>query len=89
MTDANYEVARELLKKRYDNRRAIVREHISKIINAPPVTKQDPEALRNLWQGVDEQRRALSALGIESDEMDIYTIHHVTDKLDTESRRQC
>ena len=27
-------------------------------------------------------------MGIESDEMDIYTIHHVTDKLDTESRRQ-
>ena len=50
VTDVNYEVARELLKKRYDNRRAIVREHISKIINAPPVTKQDPEALRNLWQ---------------------------------------
>ena len=77
-----------MLKSRYDNRRAIVREHLSKIIHATPVTKQDPTALRSLWQGVDEQRRALTALGIQSHEMDIYTIHLVVDKLDTESRRQ-
>ena len=88
MTDANYEVAKETLKSRYDNRRAIVWEHLSKIIHATPVTKQDQTALRSLWQGVDEQRRALTALGIQSHEMDIYTIHLVVDKLDTESGRQ-
>ena len=88
VTDANYEVAKEMLISRYDNRRAIVREHLSKIIHATPVTKQDPTALRSIWQGVDEQRRALTALGIQSHDMDIYTIHLVVDKLDTESRRQ-
>ena len=88
VTDANHEVAEEMLKSRYDNRRAIVREHMSKIIHAAPVTKQDPVAVRSLWQGVAEQRRALTALGIQSHEMDIYTIHLVVDKLDTGSRRQ-
>ena len=88
VTDANYEVAKEMLESRYDNRRAIVREHLSKIIHATPVTKQDPAALRSLWQGVDEQRRTLTTLGIQSHEMDIYTIHLVVDKLDLESRRQ-
>ena len=88
VTDANYSVARDILKTRYENRRAIVREHISKIINAAPVTKQDSTSLRALWQEVDEQRRALVALSIQSEEMDIYTIHLVVDKLDAESRRQ-
>ena len=88
VTDANYSVARGILKTRYENRRAIVREHISKIINAAPVSKQDFSSLRALWQGIDEQRRALEALGIQSEEMDIYTIHLLVDKLDAESRRQ-
>ena len=87
VTDANYEVAKEMLESRYDNRRAIVRQHLPKIIHATPVTKQDPAALRSLWQGVDEQRRALTALGIQS-HINIYTIHLVVDKLDLESRRQ-
>ena len=77
------------LKTRYENRRAFVREHISKIINAALVTKQESNSLRALWQEVDEQRRALAALSIQSEEMDIYTIHLVVDKLDAESRRQC
>ena len=88
VTDANYEVAKEMLKSRYDNRRANVRELLSKIIHSTPVTKPDPPAVRSLWQWVDEQRRALTALGIQLHEMDIYTIHLVVDKLDTESRRQ-
>ena len=88
LTDAKYEVAKEKLRSRYDNRGAIVREHLSKIIHPTPVTKQDPAALRSLWQDVDAQRRALSALGIQSLAMDIYTIHLVVHKLDTESRRQ-
>ena len=88
VTDANYSVARDILKTRYENRRAIVREHISKIINAAPVSKQDSNSLRALWQGVDEQRRALAALGLQSEEMDIFTIHLLVDKLDAESRRQ-
>ena len=65
-----------------------MREHLSEIIHATPVTKQNPAALRSLWQGVDEQRRALTPLGIQSHEMDIYTIHLFVDKLDTESRCQ-
>ena len=88
VTDANYSVARDILKTRYENRRAIVRGHISKIINAASVSKQDSNSLRALWQGVDEQRRALAALGLQSEEMDIFTIHLLVNKLDTESRRQ-
>ena len=87
-TDANYDVAREMLKERYANLRAIVREHISYIVNAAPVTKQDPIALRNLWQCVDEHRRGLEALGQNTTEMDHFTVHLLTEKMDCESRRQ-
>ena len=39
ITDANYEEARDILKNRYQNLRAIVREHIAAIVNAPNVNK--------------------------------------------------
>ena len=87
-TDANYDVARDLLRDRYENLRAIVREHMSQIVNAAAVTKQDSLSLRNLWQTVDEHRRALDAIGQNTAEMDIYTVFHVVEKMDPESRRQ-
>ena len=87
-TDANYDVARDLLKDRYENLRAIVREHISQIVNALAIIKQNSLSLRNLWQTVDEHRRALDAIGHNTAEMDIYTVFHVVEKMDPESRRQ-
>ena len=87
ITDANYGEARTmLLQERYENRRAIVREHISSIVTASTATKE-AGSLRNLMQTADEHRRALEALGLNMDEMDIYTVYHV-EKTDAESRRE-
>ena len=88
ITDANYEEARDILKNRYQNLKAIVREHIAAIVNAPNVNKQETGSLRNLAQTIDEHRRALEALGQNTAEMDIFIVYHVVEKMDHESRRQ-
>ena len=88
ITEANYEEARDILKNRYQNLRAIVREHIAAIVNAPNVNKQETGSLRNLAQTKDEHRRALEALGQNTAEMDIFIVYHVVEKMDHESRRQ-
>ena len=87
ITDANYGEARTMLQERYENRRAIVREHISSIVTASTATKE-AGSFRNLMQTADEHRRALEALGLNMDEMDIYTVYHAVEKMDAESRRE-
>ena len=88
ITDANYEEARDILKNRYQNLRAIVREHFAAIVNAPNVNKQETGSLQNLAQTIDEHRGALEALGQNTAEMDIFIFYHVVEKMDHESRRQ-
>ena len=78
VTDAIYGQARMTLKERYENRRAIVREHISSIANASTATN-GAGSLRNLMQTADEHRRALEAL-FNMDEMDTYKVYRVVEK---------
>ena len=87
ITDANYGEARTMLQERYENRRAIVPEHISSIVNASTAT-EEAGSLRNSMQTADEHRCALEAMGLNMDEMDIYTDYHVVEKMDAKSRRK-
>ena len=87
-TDANYQVARDMLRTRYENTRAIVREHIAAIAEAPSAKQDSYQGLRSLWQTVDEARLALTALGQPMDQMDIFLVYHTSKKMDPESRRQ-
>ena len=66
-----------MLKERYENRRATVREHISSNFNASTATKK-AGSLRNLMQTADEHRRALVALGLNMDEMDGTSTQSIT-----------
>ena len=86
-TDANYGEARTMLQERYENRGGIVREHISTIVTASTATKE-AGPLRNLMQTADEHKRALEALGLNMDEIDIYTVNHDVEKMDAKSRRE-
>ena len=87
ITDANYGEARTMLPERYENRRPIVREHISSIVTASTATKE-AGSLSILMQTADEHRRDLGALGLNMVEMDIYTVYLVVEKMDAESRRE-
>ena len=87
ITDGNYGEARTMLKERYENRRASVREHISSNVNASTAT-YEASSLRNLMQTADEHRRALEDLALNMDELDIYKVYQVVEKIDAESKRE-
>ncbi|XP_018394544.1 PREDICTED: uncharacterized protein LOC108773282 [Cyphomyrmex costatus] len=45
---ANYQIAWDILKERYDNRRMIVHTHIKAILDLPSLTKEDSTELRRI-----------------------------------------
>ncbi len=89
VTDSNYEVARRMLSDRYDNKRVILREHLSSLFKAPSVAESDARGLRKLMDYAHEQRLAFQAMGFAMDEMaDIFMVYIIVEKLDRESLKQ-
>ena len=62
-TTANYEVAKDLLKERYANKRMIIRTHLEAIIKYPPLQRVSSDQLRKLATVFLENSWALLALG--------------------------
>ncbi|XP_018396273.1 PREDICTED: uncharacterized protein LOC108774620 [Cyphomyrmex costatus] len=59
---ANYQIAWDILKERYDNRRMIVHTHIKAILDLPSLTKEDSTELRRIADGAIRHVQALKAL---------------------------
>lgn len=47
-TDVNYKIALGILKKRYDNKRRIVNNHVLSILNIQPITRESANHLKQL-----------------------------------------
>ena len=64
LSSANYEAAVALLKERYGDPQKIINVHMDALVNLPIVENaRDLEALRHLYDEVEANVRALSALG--------------------------
>ncbi|XP_071580996.1 uncharacterized protein [Temnothorax nylanderi] len=63
MSDRNYEIAWNLLRERYDNKRVIVHTHIKAITELPSVNKENACELRQIADGASKHIHALQALG--------------------------
>ena len=61
-SSANYDVAWDLLKERYDNRRIIIQNHIKTLMELPSSHKESASNIRNLLDNVQMHLRALAAL---------------------------
>ena len=89
VTDSNYDVAQKLLADRYDNKRVILREHLSVLFKAPCVEENDGRGLRKLMEHAHEERLAFQAMGFDMNEMaDIFIVYIIVEKLDRESLKQ-
>jgi hypothetical protein len=72
----NYQVAWELLKERYENKRLIGQTHIQAIFNLPAITKASATSLRLFSDSIGVHLKALKALERATDQWDdllIYT----------------
>lgn len=82
MTDANYEVAIQRLKKRYDSLSLIIQSHIRALLDSPVVDVASARQLQGLYSHVCTHIAALKALGQPVQHWDAWLVTIVLGRLD-------
>jgi len=67
ISSSNYKEAWQILKRRYDNKRLIIRKHIKVLFELQSVTKENYMDLRHLTDGILKHMRAPRAIGRPTD----------------------
>ena len=69
LTDANYDEAVAILKKRFGNKQVIIRSHMEDLTHLPGVTEEkDTKKLRHLYDQIEGSLRSLKGLGVKPDQ---------------------
>lgn len=88
VSEANYNSAWETLKRRFDNKRLIVQDLLSTILNSPVISKNAQVMLRQLVDSCTISISALNAAGIDTTTWDPILIAIITEKLDYVTRKE-
>lgn len=87
-TEANYEIAYDLLVKRYNNPKLLVQKHTREIFDLKAVDTESAVGLRNLFDGARKHLRCLQILKQPVESWDAVLIHLMANKLDPVTRRE-
>lgn len=82
ITNENYKIAIELLKKRYDNKLIIINSHIKVILDTPSIIKGNSTELREFLTQIRQHLNALRALQLPVEHWDLILIYILSQKLD-------
>lgn len=82
MTDANYEVAIECLKQRYDNRSLVIQSHIRSLLESPYVEQLIAKDLQALHAHVTTYVAALRVLNQPTEHWDAWLVTIIVSRLD-------
>ncbi|CAI6377504.1 unnamed protein product [Macrosiphum euphorbiae] len=85
MTDANYYVAIERLKQRYDNKSLTIQSHIKSLLESPHVENATATELQQLHSHVCTHIAALKALEQPVDKWDAWLITIISMRLDKDT----
>ncbi|XP_067209407.1 uncharacterized protein [Linepithema humile] len=88
ISNVNYEVAWNLLKERYDNKRVIIQGHIKAIMDLPSMTKENLAELRQVADGASRHIYALRALKRPTQHWDDLLVYILSNKLDALTLRE-
>ncbi|KAJ8940648.1 hypothetical protein NQ318_012731 [Aromia moschata] len=88
VTDDNYVIAWDLLRNRYENKRAILNAHINALLDLPVIVKESHLGLRKLIDTFLKNLRALKNFGLATDTWDQLLINILTRKLDDLTKRE-
>ena len=83
ITDTNYNVAMNILLKRYDDKRTIIDAHLEKLFSLPYASKS-AESIRHLLNSASEQVQALSLQGLETNKWNVLLVFMLKKRLDHE-----
>ena len=87
ISNENYEVAWELLKKRYDDPRSIKKKHIHCLFEMPKVERESASAIRELVDHTTKHFRVLKAMNLPTDAWNESVLYMIEVKLDNTTRR--
>lgn len=89
ITENNYSIAIDTLKKRYENKRAIINQHINTILfKLPDITRESAQNLRNLLDIITQNLNALDKLKLPITQWDALLIPIILQKLDDRTKRE-
>lgn len=88
VTDANYVEAWSILKTRYQNERFLIQSHLQSLFSQQQLREESSPRLRNLIDHTNKCVRALQLMGLPTDDWDSFLVFIVTDRMDSDSRRQ-
>lgn len=88
ISDQNYVVAWELLKKRYEDERAIRKRHVQCLFELPRVHREAAGAIRDLVDHVQKHLRVLNAMKLPTDSWGELIIYLIETKLDVATKRR-
>lgn len=88
VTSQNYVIVLELLKKRYYNPQLIIKHHIHQLFNLSQVTRDSPNSLRALADGLQKHTRMLEQLDEPVDKWDTILVYLASNKLYGISKRE-
>lgn len=83
LTNANYNVAWELLCDRYNNKNVLINNHLKSFFNLESLNRESHKSLRFVIDHVSKNLKALNALGEPTDKWDTLIIYIIVQKLDS------
>ncbi|XP_055590898.1 uncharacterized protein LOC129742979 [Uranotaenia lowii] len=87
ITRANYQVAWDLLVKRYNNSKLLKKKQIQALFRLPQLTKESPSELHSLVEDFQKAVQILDQAVQSADYKDLLLIHLLTSSLDPVTRR--
>lgn len=85
---SNYQVAWDLLVKRYENKLLLIKNHIKALFELDAIYKENVLGLRSLVDDTNRHIRALEVLGQPIQHWDGLLVHLLSSKLDPTTRRE-
>ncbi|XP_071562311.1 uncharacterized protein [Temnothorax nylanderi] len=88
ISENNYAIAWDLLKKRYDDERGIRKRHIQCLFDLPLVRRESASAIQDLVDHVQKHLRVLQAMGLPTESWGDLIIYLIEKNLDNATRRR-
>ncbi|XP_052901624.1 uncharacterized protein LOC128309310, partial [Anopheles moucheti] len=87
-TAANYNIAWELLKSRYENKKVLVRRYLEELFSIPLAKRESFESLTNLLDGFERAIKMVEKVGVDTNGWSVLLAHMLCDRLDGNTRKQ-
>lgn len=82
MIHGSYAKAWQILKNRYENKRAIINSHLERLFNIEKISMEKPESLRNMLDTINECTTILKMCDIDVSTWDAILMYLLSQKLD-------